>query len=185
MDSIKLKEKFSKWIESIDHNKKLNENDLISTKFDSFFKKDSGNLVVKKIEKDQIKKYLDVFTETLSDNISLFLIYENNSISVIGKIIFVKELGGRIGFSHGAGIGFILNISNIILIESLSLVGYLFHSMKIQFIRKTNIFSSKIIFSTIKYMDKHRLIISNKLIDHEERAHCILEVEYKTIHEKL
>ena len=184
MDSSKINENFEKWLETTDYVKRYKENEIIGKIFESSLTVHSKSCKFIEVDKEKINKYSGFLSEIISDNLSLYIKRENNSVSIIGKILFVKELGGRIGYAHGAGIGYILNISNSILIDNLDLNGYVLNYKKLQFLRKTNIFSLKLIVSELKYKDKHMFITISKLIDYEDRPLSILEVEYKFINVK-
>jgi hypothetical protein len=185
MDYSKINENFEKWLQTSDFNERIKENEIINKIFElNLTNKYSKSSIIIEVDKEKINESSGLLPEIISDNLSLYIKIENNSVTIIGKILFVKELGGRIGYAHGAGIGYILNISNSILIDNLDLNGYVLNYKKLQFLRKTNIFSLKLIVSELKYKDKHMFITISKLIDYEDRPLSILEVEYKFINVK-
>ena len=177
MDDKYIEERFAKWMENIDLKKIKRQNQILEDYFD-YILNFPENAFIDQITDEMISEHFGQFSPLLSKNLSLYLKCDDDGISIVGKFFFKKEFGGRVGYAHGAGVGFILYVSSLILVNTLKFKNYIIRKQKILFFRKTEIFSSKIIISTLKYNDKNRFVILNNMIDHEEKISCSLEIEY-------
>ena len=181
MDDKELDERFQKWIGNLSINNLIRENNLVDILF-NYLINFPEHAFIDKINDEKISENIGQYYPFLSKNLSLYIKYDIDEVSLVGSYLFEKEFGGNAGYSHGAGIGFILYIIYLIFIKALKLKDYVIESKKLRFFHKIDIFSKKIIISTLKDHNKSKFLISNQIIDHNSKVCCSFEVEHRYIY---